>query len=212
MKNIVIPKEAKWSLMHQDEKEFLAEMAAGLQSNAIVLEVGSWCMGSACIMAANNPNITIYALDLYNDDRGSTYMERPVDQYDDNDRMFVALKTEALQGQPRTIENCQAVVDYYKNIVCKANDTMKPLSHLDWIPQLDIYFEDGMHRNPWLYNNLNYFCSFLKVGGLLLVHDCMHYEDGRFKDVINNVDRLLATGNYVLKEQIVSLAVLEKIK
>lgn len=210
--NIKLPKEAKWSLMHEDEKVFLARTASNLKSGSIILEVGSWCMGSACIMAANNPNITIYALDLYNDDRGSTYMERPVDQYDDNDRMFVALKTEALQGQPRTIENCQAVVDYYKNIVCKANDTMKPLDHLDWIPQLDIYFEDGMHRNPILKSNLDYFSKFLKIGGLLLVHDCYEYEDKRFQDVIDNVDELIASGNFKLVDKIVSLAILEKIK
>lgn len=212
MTDAIMPRESAWSLMHDDEKLFLANIVKNLSPGSVVLEVGSWCMGSACIMAANNPNVNIYSVDLYNDDKGSTYVEKSQDEWDDKDRFFVKIKTEALNGRPRTLENCQNAVSHYPNITCIKNDTLKPIDHLEWDKLIDVYFEDGMHRNPWLHDNLNYFCSHLKVGGLLLVHDCMHYEDERFKDVIDNVDRLLATGNYVFKNQIVSLAILEKIK
>jgi hypothetical protein len=212
MTDVIMPRESAWSLMHEDEKLFLANTIKNLSSGSVVLEVGSWCMGSACIMAANNINVNIYCVDLYNDDKGSSYVEKSQDEWDDSDRFSVKKKIEALGGKARTLENCQNAVSHYPNITCIKNDTSKPLEHIGWDKTIDVYFEDGRHCDPWLHNNLNYFSSHLKVGGLLLVHDCMHYEDNRFKDVIDNVDRLLATDNYVLKNQIVSLSVLEKIK
>jgi len=212
MINIVMPRESAWSLMHSDEKTYLANLVAGLGPASVVLEVGSWCMGSACIMAANNSNIEIYCVDLYNNDRGSTYMERPVEQYDDNDHNFVNMRKQALGDRPRTLEVCQDIVKHYGNIICIQANTLRPIEELGFNKTLDIYFEDGMHRNPWLATNLNYFSQFLKVGGLLLVHDCFEYEDGRFADVISNVNELVQSGKYKIIHRVESLVTLEKIQ
>jgi hypothetical protein len=139
-------------------------------------------------------------------------MKKPQDEWNDIDRYFVGKKTQSLSGKARTLENCQNAVSHYPNITCIKNDTTKPLEHIGWDKPIDVYFEDGWHNDPWLHDNLNYFSSYLKVGGLLLVHDCVSREDNRYDDVINNVARLVATGNYVVKNQITSLCVLEKIK
>jgi hypothetical protein len=212
MTDVIMPRESEWSVMHKDEKLFLANTIKNLSPGSVVLEVGSWCMGSACVMAANNLSVDIYCVDLYDDDKWSAFMKKPQDEWDDIDRYFIKKKTQALGGKARTLENCQNAVSHYPNITCIKNDTTKPLEHIGWDKPIDVYFEDGWHNDPWLHDNLNHFSSHLKVGGLLLVHDCERREDNRYDDVINNVDRLVATGNYVVKNQIVSLCVLEKIK
>lgn len=61
-----------------------------------------------------------------------------------------------------------------------------PKDYQWWDKPLDLYFEDAVHKNPVLHENLLFWSSFLKPHGIL----CGHDYSPKFRDVISEVEAL----------------------
>lgn len=194
MEDISLPWQHKFGLMEPDEMRELARIAKSLPAGSRVLELGSFLMSSASIMAYNNPNIEILAVDLYKS-KGEKLEERVRN-----------LINQALgDGEERSLEACQNLVKEYPNIICIRNEG---LDKLNWIESIDLYLEDGDHSDPYLGENLDFFTAKLKVNGFLILHDV----GARWPNVRFNLERLLRSGQYQMIKQVNTLAILKKVK
>jgi len=61
-----------------------------------------------------------------------------------------------------------------------------PQDFRDWDRPIDLYFEDAVHRNPVLRENLDFWTGFLKPGGIVCGHDYL----GKFPDVVKEAHAL----------------------
>jgi predicted O-methyltransferase YrrM len=78
----------------------------------------------------------------------------------------------------------------------------------DWNLEIDLYIEDGAHEDPVLNLSINQWIKYLKIGGLIAIHDSGIY----FPDVKKNIDLLLKTKKYEFIKQIGSLTVLKRVE
>lgn len=191
------------ALMNRIERAELGRISKLLPDNAVIVEVGTFCGGSAAIMSYFNPLAQIHCFDLFEDDLHKSY--RGPNQY----QLFYDLLE--VEYTERTIENVAKVLKDFPNIHLYKKQS--PFDIEFDIP-IDLYFEDGIHVNPILEKNLNFWSRRVKKQGYIAIHDCRpwlpldHYH--RFVDVEAARDKLLANG-YKLVSHVGGLLILQKI-
>jgi hypothetical protein len=197
---VTLPDFHEVTLMDGLEKVALHVFCQGLPADARVLEMGTFMGGSSAIMANANRNITIDSIDAY------------VDQHDrDNPAINSMLEKYLGKGNPRTIDRVQDLLLQYTNI--KLHQGYSPRDFETWDSEIDVYFEDGLHHDPYLTNNIKFWLPKLKSNGYLVLHDYRPFlpesHRGRFKDLERIVDSLLVA-DYEQVAKISSLLILRK--
>lgn len=166
--------------MNNQDREVLTRLLKTLQSQSILVEVGSKLGGSAklicdCITADS----TLYCIDVD--------WSYPTVLLDPNDISIAHFNERyRLNSYSTTFDFAK---DYLKNC---ANVTLMPAdspSELSWWRwPVDFVFEDSCHHNPHLRNNLEFWVKKLKKGGILAGHDYVE----TFPDIIAESNRLAA--------------------
>jgi predicted O-methyltransferase YrrM len=168
------------AMMTVPEIIFLKEIVSGIPPDSIVFEIGTAVGGSATIMALANPNIKIYTVDLFSVNGEST------------DLINIEYK------------RVKDILSKYNNVEVLCGNARSDFN--DWNTEIDLYFEDGTHFDPVLHDNLNRWSSFIKIGGLLLIHD--HNEF--CPDVEKNIQQLVKLNNFEMVKTVGSLTMLKK--
>ncbi len=166
-------------MMSIAEIEFLQEIVSTLSAGSVVFEIGTAQGGSASIMALTNPNIKIYTVDLF------------------------SANGEDLKSITAEYNKVKNTLSKFNNIEVLCGNARSDFT--DWNKEIDLYFEDGTHFDPVLFDNLNKWSSFLKINGLLLLHD----NNIEHPDVKKNIDNFIETGKFELIKQIESLTLLK---
>lgn len=149
-------------MMTADEVSFLKEIISGLSKDSVILEIGTAWGGSAKAMAESNPQVKIFTIDLFED--GIRFGKSVSEIYNEVSKNLST----------------------FNNITVMCGNAMRDFP--DWNTSLDVYFEDGAHEDPALVTNLTRWTSFLKPGGLLLMHDHNNF----CPDVEKNIQRLVS--------------------
>ena len=166
-------------MMTVPEIEFLQEIVSTLSAGSVVFEIGTAQGGSASVMALTNSNIKIYTVDLF-----STNGE----------------DTESIAKEYNRVKS---ILSKFKNVEVLCGNARSDFK--DWNKEIDLYFEDGTHFDPVLFDNLNRWGSFLKINGLLLIHD----NNISHPDVEKNIQQLVKLNKFEFIKQIDSLALLK---
>lgn len=191
------------SLSELTERKELARISSLLPENSTIVEVGTFMGGSASIMATANPTSQIHCFDLFEDDSYKSYRGRI--QYKLFDVLIGKLNSE------RSIDNVRIVLKDYSNIHLYK---LRSPEEVQWNTPIDLYFEDGIHSDPILRNNLVFWSKFVKIEGYIVMHDHRpwlsqdHYH--RFIDVEISLAKFLANG-YKLISTVHSLVIIQKI-
>ena len=177
-----------FSMMTESEQLLLTHIVRELDPEAEILEIGSWLMGSARLMAEANLQAHILCVDPFS---GPVVEQSSLDYLKDHPEF---------QGN-RTPELARALVKDLDNIAIMP--AVSP-HNLDPHPQaFDLYFEDGNHDDPLLKANLDYWLPLLKPNGILALHD------SNIPDVAAHIARLQGQGWQWL-QRVDSLTVLAK--
>ena len=197
---VTLPTFHEVTLMDGLEKVALHVFAQGLASGSLLVEVGTFMGGSCAIIANANPNIHIDSIDAY------------VDRHDrENPSINSMLEKYLGVGVPRTIDRVQDLLLQYTNI--KLHQGYSPRDFESWNNEIDVYVEDGLHHDPYLTNNINFWLPKLKSKGYAVFHDYRPFlpesHRGRFRDLERIVDKLLST-DYQQIARINSLLILQK--
>ena len=166
-----------FSMSTAGEQLLLARTAQSLEPGSRMVEVGSWLMGTARILAEANPRARLLCVDPFSG---------PVVEHS---------SLEFLKDYPefkglRTPELARAIVRDLDNI-----SIIAAVSPYDLGPHptaFDLYFEDGNHRDPILKANLDYWLALLKPNGILALHD------SNIPDVAVHITRLQLEGYSIL--------------
>lgn len=192
----------KMALMDLVEKNELARISSLLPENAVIVEIGSFMGGSAVIMANAAPTSQIHCFDLFEDDPWKSY--RGPSAY----KLFDILLNK--ENSERSIENVGKILRFHTNI--NLNKCRSP-DNIIFDKPIDLYFEDGLHSNPALEKNLNFWAPKVKSGGYIVMHDCRPWLDlnhyHRFVDVENALNNFLNNG-YSLISHVGALVTIQK--
>jgi SAM-dependent methyltransferase len=219
-----VASEEAWSLTHITEKKAIDWIARRLPKNSLVVEVGSFVGASAAIWANANSEIHVKAVDLYDQEKWAGIANSDPAQYESTVDAFLPiakLAQEFLQG-PITVENVRSKYTHYKNLEFLQGASPDEFVQ-SAINDIDVYFEDSNHSNPGLAKNIEFWCSRVKPGGLVMLHDYspylpMEFSDmtttvrsgaHKFPDVEHEVNKLIAQG-YTIKGTVRSLVILQK--
>jgi len=158
--------------MDLDELAFLASLAHAVPAGGHIVEVGAFYGRSTTAMARTNPNVSITSIDTF---ENVPWTARYAAQFKDVPpfgRAAFDLYTQDLQN------------------VC-ALQGPSPQVATDWATPIDLYFEDAVHGNPGLKQNLEFWTARLSPGGVA----CGHDYNRRFPDVKAEVDALARRWN-----------------
>lgn len=197
---VILPNFHEVTLMDGLEKVALYVFAQGLPQGSRLVEIGTFMGGSSAIIASANPNIIVDTIDAY------------VDRHDrENPAINSMLEKYLGTGVPRTIDKVQELLLQYTNV--KLHQGYSPRDFESWNTEIDVYVEDGLHHDPYLTNNINFWLPKLKSKGYLVLHDYRPFlpigHRGRFQDLERIVDKLLQT-EYEQVAKINSLLILQK--
>jgi predicted O-methyltransferase YrrM len=165
-------------MMSIAETEFLQEIILTLSADSIVFEIGTAQGGSASIMALANSNIKIYTVDLF------------------------SINGEDTESITKEYNRVKDILSKFKNVEVLCGNARSDFK--DWNKEIDLYFEDGTHFDPVLFDNLNRWGSFLKVNGLLLIHD----NNISHPDVEKNIQQLVKLNKFEIIKTVESLTLL----
>ena len=197
------------ALLHYTEKFALHYIASKLTPKSVVVEIGTFLGGSAAIMAYGNPSIQIISIDPYDSN---------VHTVRKNQREM--LETVYGEGRERTIENAaEWLYKFHNNVTLHRAYSPHGCSTIPGVQEgIDVYFEDGVHRNPGLKNNIDFWFPKVKSGGLVLMHDyrpwlppSLSNPPYRFRDVEQHVNALIQQNKAKMLGYVCSLAVLQKV-
>ena len=166
-------------MMSLDEVNFLKKTVAGLSKGSIVLEIGTASGGSAAIMAMSNNSIKIYTIDLFS---------------------INGTDLESINVEYNKVKD---TLSNFTNIEVLCGNAMTDFN--DWNTDIDLYFEDGTHFDPALSINLNRWSSFVKLNGLVLLHD----NTDTCPDVNKNINILVSLGKFEIMQTVDSLTLLK---
>jgi Methyltransferase domain len=151
--------------LREDEQVAIALVASLVPRAGKIVEVGSLLGRSSWIWAKNaDPSVTVFCIDPWSGGGN-----------------FKKLANEA--AQTFSLEQFRANVADCQNIV--ALQGYSPGDFLDWKDPIDLYFEDAVHTDPILTENLQFWGGKLAPAGILCGHD---YTD-RFPDVKRGAER-----------------------
>jgi hypothetical protein len=194
-----LPPINKFALLSIDEKLLLRYLSKNLSSNSIIVEVGCYVGASTAIMADANPQVQVHSFDPFDEK-----------SHDPNHRQIL---DECLgQGRERTYENVRNRLNRSNIILHKG---YSPQDFQMWDQPIDMYFEDGLHRDPIFSDNIKFWSSKLKVGGILAIHDYRPWLNKTERlyhiDVITKVEELKLDSNWDFLGQLNSLTVFKKL-
>ena len=194
----MLPDIAKFALMSQKEKHFLFDFLSD-KGKITVLEIGTFLGASAAIMAAANKNAKIYSIDDYNH------------KHDDHKPEVVDMISSLFGDQNRSIDLVRNLTKEYGNIIFYRGKS--PRDFLTWNEDIDIYLEDGTHKNPLLSDSVRFWSRFIKPNGYLILHDYRPFlkpdHPSRFQDVIDLENQL--SSDFKRINCVDSLLILQKI-
>jgi hypothetical protein len=134
----------------------LVKLAQSLSKGATIVEVGCYLGASSAIMANSNPEVTVHSFD-------------PFDDFP-HDRFHKQFLEDAVgPNKGRSVENIAHSLRMFPNVTLHKG--YSPRDFLDWTQPIDLYFEDGLHKDPTFTDNINFWTDKLKVGGILAMHD-----------------------------------------
>ena len=177
-----------FSMSTAGEQLLLARTAESLAPGSQMVEVGSWLMGTARILAEANPKAHLLCVDPFS---GAVV---------DRDSLDYLKDYPEFQGN-RSLELARAIVQDLDNISIIA--AVSPHNLGPHPTAFDLYFEDGNHQDPLLKANLDYWLPLLKPGGILALHD------SDIPDVEQHIKRLQLEG-YAILDSCDSLTILIK--
>lgn len=146
--------------MSRTDLEEIAFLASQVTPNGTIVETGSLLGLSAWHWSKNaHPSVQIYCIDPW--ERHKWIRDKIETQM--NTREFgIDLFKEYVSDCP----NITTIQGYSPEVV------------KDWDAQIDLYFEDSVHRNPTLVQNINFWERFVKPGGIVSGHDyCGQWPD-----------------------------------
>lgn len=177
-----------FSMSTPGEQQLLARTAESLPAGSHMVEVGSWLMGTARILAEANAQADLLCVDPF------------LGAVTERDSLEFLKDYPEFQGN-RSLELARAIVRDLDNVTIMAAESPHNLgAHLQ---SFDLYFEDGNHDDPLLKANLDYWLPLLKPMGILALHDCDQ------QDVQMHIERLLVEG-YVILDRVDSLTIMSK--
>ena len=137
--------------MHPKDLQVMAELAEKVPSDGLIVEVGSW-MGQSTQTWAQNTKAKVIAIDRWE------WMPKV---YDGPHADLVDLA-----GDPYT--QFLSFTDHLENVVPLRRNS----SGGEWSEQLaDIVFVDAMHQNPWVHEDITYWETKVKPGGIICGDD-----------------------------------------
>jgi predicted O-methyltransferase YrrM len=150
------------------ELDRLARLARGVPPNGCIVEVGSLFGLSSWALAKNaSPSVTVYCIDPWVSEPWMLPLEEQASQ---------VLSFESFRNNVASISNIIPLPGY------------SPRDFIGWQRTIDLVFEDSVHTNPLLHENLSFWARLVRAGGVICGHD---YCD-EFPDVKTEVDRLAA--------------------
>lgn len=151
--------------MDMDEMAFLAALAAKVPAGGHIIEIGPFYGRSTCVMGRANPDVKITSIDTFED---VAWTERYAGLYQDMPRFGRA----AFDTYTRDLPDVTAIQGYSPQVVA------------DWAAPVDMYFEDAVHGNPVLKQNMDFWINHLRPGGIA----CGHDYTLRFPDIKTEAD------------------------
>lgn len=132
--------------------QFLAALARQVPAGGAIVEVGPFYGRSTHVMAYSNPQANIHSIDTFEDVEWTR-------NYANSYREIPPFGLEAFRHYTRDCPNITPIKGFSPDVVS------------DWDAPVDMYFEDAIHGNPGLRDNLEFWISRLKPGGILCGHD-----------------------------------------
>ena len=145
--------------MSESELQIICEIAATVPENGVIVELGCYKGRSSVAWASScHPSVKVYCIDMFT----------PPDLSEPSFYEEFLNNTKHLNNIIPIKGLCPILLDYPGD-------------------QIDIFFNDATHSNPYDWNNIDYFRKYVKPGGLLMGHD---YNDPAWPDVMVNVAKL----------------------
>ncbi len=195
-----MPPDHERAALSTKEKFLLMILSSLLDNNSIIIEVGTYLGGSASILAKVNSSNRVFCFDVFDDEKAHSSHSEWTDKY-------------LGSGVVRSIDNVRYLLRGFKNItLTQVKDRGTTISN--WRIPIDLYFEDGNHKDPAFTNNVNYWSSHLKVNGFMALHDYRpDYEigKGRHPDVDRVVEELKNNTKWKFCGVIDSIALFQKL-
>ena len=211
-----IPLQGEFALLSHMERNILHDLILQLDDNSIIIEIGSALGGSACILAAANPTNNIICIEPFHNNIWSwknqvkPYLDRHIMTWCDlhntsveNQLSWISVIDSCFEEDPLGISAFHAITKDFPNIKLIRGES--PYICADWSQPIDVYFEDAMHENPLLHENINFWSRHIKPNGFIVGHD---YDD-RCPDVIKEFNKLIEKGWSVISK-VQSLIILQK--
>ncbi len=141
-----------------EELERLARLARTVPPNGCIVEIGSLFGLSSWTLAKNaHPSVTVYCID--------PWVHEPW-----------MLPIEESAGQTLSLETFRTYVSDVPNIIPLRG--YSPMDFAGWQRRIDLLFEDSVHANPVLRQNLTFWTPFVRPGGIISGHDyCDEFPD-----------------------------------
>ena len=194
-----LPEISRFGLMELEEKILLRDLSKNLAAHSIIVEVGCFMGSSTAILADANPQVQVHSFD-------------PFDQMPNSPRDRIILDECLGQGKERTIDNVRARINR-PNVTL--HQGFSPQDFSQWDQPIDMYFEDGLHQDPALRDNVYFWTSKLKQGGILAIHDYRPWlpttDRSHWPDVITLVQELKASTTWKFLAQAHSTVVFKKL-
>ena len=185
----------KFSLLSSAEKRYLASVVSDLPNRSVCVESGTYFGGGTAIIAEANPNVEVHSFDPYDDFPYSPLHHAFLKVLGDPPNRSIDVVKKHLAGYP-TI--------HLHHVLDKVN----------WTSAVDLYFEDGCHKDPELKDNLDHWLPKVRIGGTALFHDYRpllpRSHRYRFPDVEAHVERLLSSGEWVYHNSVEALIGLKR--
>ena len=153
--------------MTERELWAIEALAKLVPPGGIIVEVGSFLGLSSYAWAKSvHPSVTVYCIDPWdgNSPGGAEFHKRHKVDF-------------SLSTFKNFVKNCPNIVPL---------QGYSPQDFPTWDREIDLYFEDAVHKNPILQKNIKFWSSFVKPGGIICGHD---YRD-KFPDVVAEVNEL----------------------
>lgn len=160
------------------EIETLLSIVQFLPTNATIVEIGTYLGGSTVRLAEAMPNASITTVDCCED--GSNW-NPPYNEY------VQKYLVDQVLLEPVSKKHLFNNIARFSNITFI--EGYSPDCINNWDKEIDLYFEDGNHFNPYLKRNLMYWSNFVKVGGYLAAHDYCDECPDTIIEIDNMIDR-----------------------
>ena len=146
--------------MSEGELRGIETLAMSAPVNATIVEIGSLFGRSSVVWAASSPpGSTIYCIDPWVRESWIIELEK-------------------------TIPNCPVFgFESFRELTAKYGNIVpllgySPHDFTNWDTPVDILFDDAVHFNPHLRNNLRFWMGFMNPGGIICGHDyCSLWPD-----------------------------------